>query len=403
MEDPMLNMISPDRALDVVRANAARLEPFDIPTSAAEGMILAEPVHADRDAPPFPRAMMDGYATRLEDAGKKVQLVGEVAAGQAPAVSVQAGSCVQIMTGASCPEGAEVVVPVEDTTVAEGRVQLPEPLAPGKHIARRGCDCLAGSRVLEQGQPITPLSAAVLAAAGKQRVKIFRPPLMAIIATGSELCRPDEQPADYQIFDSNGPMLMAQARRAGFLPSLTSGAADSMASLSEALRKARRADIVMLTGGVSMGRYDLVPDALKEHGVSLLFHNVPQKPGKPLLFGRKGEQLYFGLPGNPLASHLCFEQYVLPAAQKMAGRPARTPVHSGILTRPLEAKTSRTLFLLANGRFGDGGLKVLPLPGSGSADLYFKQLANGYIRIEPGEHQLETGERVKFQFHGGRQ
>lgn len=397
----MLKMISPDRALGVVRANAVQLESFEVPTSAAEGMILAESVQTDRDAPPFPRAMMDGFAARLADAGRGVEIVGEVAAGQAPTVPVTEGRCVQIMTGAPCPEGTQVVIPVENVSLDGDTVVLPEPLLMGKHIAPRGCDCPAGTVVLERGQPISPLAVAVLAAVGKYKVRVYRPTLIAIISTGSELCQLAAEPAEFQIRDSNGPMLVAQARRAGFMPFLSSNASDTLDSLSETLRKVERADIVILTGGVSMGRYDLVPDALRNQGVTLLFHKVTQKPGKPLLFGRKDDRLYFGLPGNPLASHLGFERYVLPAAQKMAGRPARQTVHAGVLSRPLSVKAGRTLFLLASGRFNDERLEVLPLPGGGSADLYFKHMANGYIRIEPGEHRLATGDRVSFQFHGG--
>ncbi len=397
----MLKMISPDRALDMVRASAVRRDAIQALSSAAGGMILSESVRADRDAPPFARAMMDGFAARLADAGREAELVGEVAAGQAPDTEVLVGRCVHVMTGAPCPPGAQVVVPVEDATVIEDRVLLPETLQLGKHIAPRGCECPAGSTVLEEGQVITPLTAAMLASVGKFRVKVYRPPTLAIISTGSELCRPEDEPGAYQIRDSNGPMLVSQARAAGYMPVMTSNAADTPDSLAETLQSADRADIVILTGGVSMGRYDLVPDALRAHGVSLLFHKVTQKPGKPLLFGRKGNRLYFGLPGNPLASHLCFERYVLPAAQKMAGRPARLAVHRGSLIRPLAVRTSRTLFLLATGRFHDDGLEVQPLPAGGSANLCFKQLANGYIRLDPGEHQLLTGDQVAFQFHGG--
>lgn len=396
----MLKMISPDKALDIVRANAVRRAAVKVRADNADGLVLATSVRSDRDAPPFARAMMDGFAARVADAGQAPKLVGEVAAGQAPGVEVTAGRCVQVMTGAPCPTGTEVVVPVEQAQLEQGRVKLPERLILGKHIATQGCDCPAGMMVLEEGQPLTPLATAVLAAVGHHRVSVYRPPTLAIISTGSELCHVEQEPAAFQIRDSNGPMLVAQARNAGLSPVMVCRAADTPESLKEALQAADDTDIVLLTGGVSMGRYDLVPGALRDHGVALLFHKVTQKPGKPLLLGRKDNRLYFGLPGNPLASHLCFERYVLPAAQKMAGQPVRPTLHKGSLSRPVSVKTDRTLFMLASGRFREERLEVQPLTGNGSADIFFKQLANGYIRLEPGVHRLKPGDEVLFQFHG---
>ncbi len=397
----MLTMISPDRALDLVRANATLRPVVVTRPEDAGGMTLSMSVCADRDFPPFSRAMMDGFAARVEDAGRVVDLVGEVAAGQQPQQEVREGACVNVMTGAPCPEGTEVVVPVEQASLDDGKVKLPESLTPGKHIAPRGCDCPADSEVLEVGQPVTPLTAAILAAVGREQVRVHRKPSVAVISTGNELCAGGSSPEDHQIRDSNGPMLAAQARQAGLLPGLVCRAVDTMESLGLALEAASCSDLVLLSGGVSMGQHDLVPAALQEHGVAMIFHKVMQKPGKPMLFGRKGDRLYFGLPGNPLASHLCFERYVLPAARKMAGIPARPVIHSGALMRPLSVSASRTLFLLGCGRFREHGLDVQPLVGSGSADLFFKQLANGYIRVEPGERVLGAGDHVDFQFHGG--
>ena len=396
----MLKMISPDQALEVVRANAALSRLVEVPLEQAAGLVLAGDVHADRDFPPFARAMMDGFAARVSDAGLTPELVGEVAAGQSPTVEVGHGRCVSVMTGAPCPPNTEVVVPVEQATLEDGRVKLPEALTLGKHIAPRGCECPAGTLVLPRGQRITPLSTAVLAAVGCTVVPVHRPPRLAIISTGSELCPAHQAPGEFQIRDTNSPMLAAQARAAGLELSKVTGAADTPASLSSALEQAADADIVMLSGGVSMGRYDLVPGALREHGVMLLFHKVTQKPGKPMLFGRKDDRLFFGLPGNPLASHLCFHRYVLPAARKMAGFPARPCRHDAALTRPLHVRGERTLFMLASGRFSSGGLEAEPLTGSGSADIFFKQLANGYIQVKPGERRLAAGDQVAFEFLG---
>lgn len=397
----MLASISPDRALEIVRANAVRRSPDRVRLDAADGAILSRAVCADRDFPPFNRAMMDGFAVRLSDVGQTAELVSEVAAGQAPAVELTDGRCVSVMTGAPCPDGTEAVVPLERAPLEAGRVRLPSSLVAGMHMATRGCDCPAGSEVLEEGQPVSPLTAAVLAAVGQEEVVVFRPPTISIITTGNELCAAGESPGAYQIRDSNGRMLSAQARQAGLLSPRLFHARDTAAGLRDALEEAAGADIVLLSGGVSVGRYDLVPEALRAWGAALIFHRVTQKPGKPLLFARKEAQLIFGLPGNPLASHLCFDRYVLPAARKMAGRPGRPSVHQGTLMRPLRVKSDRTVFLLGSGRFQGRGLVVQPLVGSGSADLFFKQRANGYLRVEPGDHRLQPDDHVSFQFHGG--
>ncbi len=396
----MLKMIEPDQALDLVLVNAARRPSSEVRIEDAPGLILAQNVRADRDFPPFPRAMMDGYAARVADGGRTVNVAGEVAAGQTPSVEVTDGACVSIMTGAACPNGTEVVVPVEKTSVDGQGVALPADLKRGKHIAPRGSECPAGSVVMEVGHPLTSLTVAVLAAVGRQRIQAYDLPHMAIISTGSELCPAGQKPGKFQIRDSNGAMLAAQAWCAGLKRPLVLHADDNHESIAAALKQAEEADIVLLSGGVSMGRYDLVPAALKDHGVSFIFHKVTQKPGKPLLFGKQGERLFFGLPGNPLSSHFCFHRYVAPAARKMAGRLAEEPFVPAALTRPLTVKGSRTLFLLGRARTHGDRLEVQPLTGKGSADLFSGQLANGYFRLEPGEQDLRPGDEVPFQFMG---
>jgi len=394
----MLKMITPDQALDLVLVNTVRRPSSETLLGEAHGRILAQNVRADRDFPPFPRAMMDGYAVCVADAGSAVEVVGEVAAGQTPTVEVGPGRCVNIMTGAACPTGAEAVVPVEKTRIDGQRVVLPEGLIKGKHIAPKGTECPAGSMVLAAGYPLSSLTVGVLAAVGRERLQTIDLPRVAIISTGSELCPPGQTPGPFQIRNSNGPMLAAQVQLGGMPTPEVLHAKDTPESLAQALDRAADSDIVLLSGGVSMGRYDLVPAALKERKVNAIFHKVSQKPGKPLLFGRREDQLFFGLPGNPLSSHFCYHRYVAPAARKMAGRSPLEPVQPATLTRILEARTSRTLFVLGKARLREGQLEVQPLAGKGSADLFSGQLANGYIRLEPGENRLEPGEQVRFQY-----
>ena len=398
----MLTMIEPDRALELVLQHARERDPEQRPLADAGGLVLAEAVQADRDFPPFPRAMMDGYAVCAADAGRAVEQVGEVAAGQIPQVEVSAGRCVAIMTGAPCPAGTEAVVKVEDTSVEQGRVQLPDSIPAGQHVAAQGSECPQGQQVLAAGVRVSPLAVAVLASVGQQDVLVVRPPRAAVITTGSELADLGVAPEPHQIRNSNGPMLAAQARRTGWCgPLAMLHAADTLEQLSAALERAGEADVIMLTGGVSMGRYDLVPEALKRLGATTVFHKVTQKPGKPLLLARRDDQLIFGLPGNPLSSHFCFHRYVGPCLAAMAGHPPQPASRPGLLTAPLSVKGGRTKFILARAELRQGDAAVTPMLGKGSADIFTGPTANAYLVIPPGRHELVAGDAAEYQWIGG--
>lgn len=395
----MLRMIDPDRALELVLSEApASGRVASLPVSEALGLTLAEEVHTDRDYPPFDRAMMDGYAVVAADAGKEVTLTGEVAAGQRPGVVVSPGSCVAVMTGAACPPGTEVVVTNEEVTRAGDRVHLPESLVPGRHVSPRGSECRAGSVVARAGTPLTPLAVAVLTTVGCVRVRVLAPPSVAVITTGDELVPADRLPDEVQIRDSNGPMLAALVQRAGLPAPLMLHAEDEMESLAIALQRAASADLVLLSGGVSAGRYDLVPAAIEAFGATPIFHKVTQKPGKPLLFAKRGDQLLFGMPGNPLSGHLCFSRYVVPVVRRIMGR-ADEPIRQGRLSTTLEVSARRTLFIQARASFeeGEGEARLTPLLGKGSADIFAGLDANAYLRLPPGEHRLQPGAPVSFQ------
>ena len=399
----MQRMMDPEEALELVLAHVEPRGVVETSLAAAHGLVLAETVRADRDLPPFNRAMMDGYAVRAADAGDTVSLTGEVAAGQVSAVTVEPGACVAIMTGAACPGGTEAVVKLEDTHRDGDRVTLPPKIVPGKHMAPRGCECEAGQVVLEPGARVTPLVAAVLASVGKEEVAVHRAPGVTVITTGSELVAAGAAAGDSQIHDSNGPMLGAQVRRTGICePPVMLHAADTPESLAVTLEQAAGADVVLLSGGVSMGRYDLGPGALEDHGVTLVLYKVTQKPGKPLLFGHRGQQLFFGLPGNPLSSHFCFFRYVAPTLERLAGLQVRRGYRRGRLTAPLRSSSARTTFLLAMARDHEGQLQVTPLPGKGSADIFSAPTANAYLRLPPGEQDLAPGDTVDIQWMGER-
>lgn len=396
-------MIDPQEALGLVLQVAGRRPPRPVPPAAALGLRLAQDVRADRAYPPFARAARDGYAVRTCDAGRKVDVVGEVAAGQVVKTEVTEGHCLEIMTGAPCPPGTEAVVQIEQTRQDGNRVILPEGIRFGQNITPPGSECEAGRLVLPSGQTITPLSVAVLASFGLESVEVIPRPSLAVITTGAELIPPGRPPGPGQIRDSNGPMLQAMAREVGIEPPPHLHAEDRLEAILPALDGAAGSDIVLLTGGVSAGKYDLVPDALEGYGAERIFHRVSQKPGKPLLLARKGPQVLFGLPGNPLGCHFCFHRYVAAAIRQMEGKtPVRGPT-DGQLADPVRPHPERTYFVPARAERPpetSAYWRIHPLPGVSSADMVASCRANCYVEVPPGTREIPSGEVLSFTWLG---
>ena len=394
-------MIPPDEALQLVLDAAKRLPAEQRPMLEVAGLVLDEPVKADRDQPPFDRAMMDGYAVPEGAAGERLPVVAQIAAGQASTVNLTEGQCVEIMTGAPCPVGTLAVVPKEHTQGDESEVLLPKRIEPGQHIAPQGSECRRGEVVLPVGNRIDALAVAALGSFGKVSVRVIRPLRLAIVTTGAELVPPESLPAPSQIRDGNGPMLYTMAQGLGVERPACAHAEDRMASIIENLQRFADSDVLILTGGVSVGRFDLVPDAVKQDGAEVIFHKVRQKPGKPLLFARRGDQLVFGLPGNPLACHLCFHRYVGPAIRKMQGRDPNRAKLRGRLGEPVEPKRGRAHFVLGVVD-GAGDLPLIrPLPGKSSADVFRAVGPNCYLEIPPGPEVIPVGEWVGFTWLDG--
>lgn len=396
--DASAAMLEPDEALLRVIASAERLPSREIPCVEACGLRLAESIYADRDNPPFPRAMMDGFAVRTEDAGRPVDVARIVPAGHHETTAVRPGECFEIMTGAPCPPGTEAVVPKEAVRRDGARAILPARILSGQHIAPQGSECRLGQCVLREGQTVTPLAVAVLAACGRQRVRVTPRPTAGIVATGSELVDASDRPGEGQIRNSNGPMLAAMARAARIEATQALHANDQPDSILDALDQLVDVDMILMTGGVSVGRYDFVTTAIRSVQAELIFHKVRQKPGKPLLLARRGRQLLFGLPGNPLACHFCFSRYAAAAAETMAGEAVPPSSLIGELTRPVESKPGRTFFMTARADWERQGRvwRIRPAPGVSSADIFASAEANCYVEIPPGRETLDVGESVEF-------
>jgi len=390
-------MLPVEEALQIVLRHCRPLAAEPMPlTRAALGRVLAEDVASDIDMPPFDKALMDGYAVRASElSGEKVSLpvAAEVMAGQT-APPLPSSTAIRIMTGAPIPAGADVVVRVEQTSLlADGRVQItpPYPKA-GQFILERAREMKRGDVVLRAGAVLRPQEIGLLASVGRSAVRTIPAPTISILATGNELVEVDQTPGPSQLRNSNGPMLMAQAARAGALPGYLGIAPDRLDVLRSAIAEGLKSHILALSGGVSMGKLDLVPGVLQELGVRPHFQQIAMKPGKPLFFGTRGDTLVFGLPGNPVSSFCCFELFVGPAIRSLSGRADPGPNwQQARLRNEFRYRTDRPTYHPAKMDNTGGMNQVQPVEWFGSPDLRAVARANALLLLPSGDHLHESG------------
>ncbi|HEV3145896.1 MAG TPA: gephyrin-like molybdotransferase Glp [Gemmataceae bacterium] len=390
-------MLAVEDALQIVLRNCRPLVQVQTAiSSAALGRILAEDVASDLDMPPFDKALMDGYAVRASDltgASVCLPVAAEVMAGQAPP-SLPPGRAIRIMTGAPIPPGADAVVRVEQTSLgADGSVQIapPYPQA-GQFILQRGREMQRGDIALQAGAVLHPQELGLLASVGRATAKLIPAPSLSILATGDELVEADQTPGPSQLRNSNGPMLMAQATRAGAVPRCLGIAPDRPDVLRSRVAEGLESHILALSGGVSMGKLDLVPGVLQELGVQPHFQQIAMKPGKPLFFGTRGETLVFGLPGNPVSSFCCFELFVRPAIRLLGGHSQSGPNwQQAQLSEEFRYRTDRPTYHPAWLENTDGVNTVRPVQWFGSPDLRALAKANALMLLPPGDHVHQAG------------
>jgi molybdopterin molybdotransferase len=373
-------------------------------STAALGRVLAEDVAADLDMPPFDKALMDGYAVRSADlAGNQTVLavVDEITAGQVPLRPVGPGQCSRIMTGAPMPAGADAVIPVERSRLLDGRVQLEGLARPGDNVLERGREMRQGEVILRAGCVLRPQELGMLATLGRTAVGAVPAPRVAVLATGDELIEPGLTPGPGQIRNSNAAMLVAQAARAGAVPRSLGIARDRLDSLRPLVQQGLdTADVVVLSGGVSAGKLDLVPGVLQDLDVTPHFHKVHLKPGKPVFFGSRkrvgsaeaSPSLVFGLPGNPVSSLVCFELFLRPALLRLVGRrddPARVRAR---LMIDFPYSTDRPTYHPARLMADEQGWRAQPVPWFGSADLRAFLDADALLVLPPGDHVHPAGQ-----------
>jgi molybdopterin molybdotransferase len=400
MKDPRTPMIPLEEALQAVLREAAPLPAGAVPLREAAGRVLAEEIVADADQPPFPKAMMDGFALRAADLASlpaDLAVVEEIPAGRMPERAIGPGQAARIMTGAPVPEGADAVQMVERTESTEAdRVRILEAVQPGANIAPRGQEILAGERILSPGDRLTPARLGLLASVGRSEVRVHGVPQVAIAVTGNELVEAGHPPAPGQIRNSNGPALAARARGAGASVVEMGIVPDDPEALRDAVRRGLESDLFLISGGVSMGVHDLVEDALAEEEVEILFRKVAIRPGKPAVFGRKGGCLVFGLPGNPVSSLVVFEVLAAAALRTMMGCPAPEGRHlDAVLEEEIRQPAGRTGYLPGHLVFAAESARVRPIPTSGSADLLSYSRANALLVVPADRDRLRPGDRIR--------
>ncbi|MCB9733337.1 MAG: molybdopterin molybdotransferase MoeA [Deltaproteobacteria bacterium] len=400
------DLLPVDDAVDIVIRAAQELARNSWPTRQlslwdASGFILAEDICADRDQPPFDRAMMDGFALRAADVAAgptTLRVVGEVAAGSDVDLTVGEGEAVAIMTGAPLPRGADTIVMVERTSRPDdGHVSVPGPLERGDNVAPRGQEVREGQVVAASGRVVESLTAGVLASVGAHRVTVRVRPRVTVITTGSELVPIEATPGPAQIRDSNRRTMFAFLEREWARVVDGGIVADEMNATRMAIREGLDSDVLVLSGGVSAGSYDIVRAALEEEGVEILFHKVRIKPGKPVLFGRHAGGLVFGLPGNPVSAFVAGLVLLGPALRVLGRRPEPASWYVRLpLVGELPATAGRTTFHAAElVRGDDDQLAVRYRPTLGSADQVAVARGNSFIRTEPGAPAARDGDLVR--------
>jgi len=379
------------------------VETESVPLREALGRVLAHDIVSDRDYPPFDRSIRDGYAVRAADtrAGAQLKCIGELKAGDTPSVSVSAGSCVQIMTGAALPDGADAVVMIEHTARAGDSVTLDRAVKSGQHVVRKGSEQAASGIVLAAGTRIGFAEIAAAAQVGAAHPVVTRKPRVAVLSTGDEVVDFASAPGPFQIRNSNSVSLGAQIALLGGESVILGNAKDSLDELRAKISVGLEADALILSGGVSMGKYDLVEPVLREFGAEIVFDAVAIRPGKPVVFAICKGKPVFGLPGNPVSTMVTFELFVQPAVDILAGAEARPLAFvQAVLSAPLSEKPGLTHFLPARVTWLDETAQVAPVVWQGSGDVVAMAHANCLMVVPTERERIEAGEAVRVLMRG---
>lgn len=392
-------MIAVSEAKAIIDQNVSSLVPVMLPLTKAAGLSLAEDVYAMTDIPNFRQSSMDGYAIKYDPERSVFKLAGEMAAGAAAQIEVQADEAVRIFTGAPLPTGADTVLMQEKVSVENGQLSIDVGSVQAfQNVREKGAEVKAAEFAMAQGTILTPAAIGFLAGIGVSKVKVIPSPKVCVILTGNELQEPGRMLAFGQVYEANSVMLRAVLRQFGITEVRVRRAEDDLQALQVVLNEALcESDLVLLTGGVSVGDYDFVVAAAKNCGVKQAFHKIRQKPGKPLFFGTKYQKMVFGLPGNPSSVLSCFYQYVLPALGKMLGKNLQLTHVDAILSHDYSKAPGLTHFL--KGSCNDG--RATALHAQESFRLHSFAQADCLIVLEESRGDYQAGDHVEVHLIPG--
>lgn len=390
-------MISVEQAVSIIQSTSLELKTHEVKLLDATGYILAEDIHAERDIPPFDRVMMDGIAIRfssLEDGLNAFEITGTLGAGDILNQPVAQNQCIEIMTGAALPSGLDTVIPYEHLEIADGMARIKETVKYKQNVHPIGFDQNKGNLLLSKGKRIDHVDIGILASEGKSVVHVFAPLKVAIVSTGNELVDIEEKPLAHQIRKSNVHVL------ASIMTSWKADIqlfhfADDRTQLENGLREILQSfPVIMLSGGVSKGKFDYVPEILMQLGVSKQFHGISQKPGKPFWFGATTKNVVFALPGNPVSTVVCCKRYILPWIEKHY---MQLSAHSSVmLAEDYVKKTDLTYFLPVCIQHEHAVRIAQPMEGHGSGDYVHLSRIDGWLELSGSKGEIKKGSMLPF-------
>jgi len=395
-------MVSVEEAESIILSNLFKPKLQSIKIEDAVGRVLAESVKADRDFPPFNRVAMDGIAIQYESfkqGQRAFSLEGIQSAGMAPLKLQQESNAIEVMTGAMLPDGTDSVIRYEDLEIKNGTAtMLIDTMDPTQNIHPQAQDCKMSERLLSEGFKISPAEIALLASVGKNQVSVYQLPKTAIISTGDELVDVDEQPLPWQIRRSNAYALQAAFKQMNHQADQFHISDNEEVLIAKLKKIFESHELIILSGGVSKGKYDFVPKTLEQVGIQKLFHQVSQKPGKPLWFGRSNTHTVFALPGNPVSTYMCFYRFIKPWLEKSMG--LKSENNYAILAHDFQFKPALTYFLQVKTVNDQGKLVAYPKAGGGSGDFANLKDVNGFLELPMHQSEFKAGE--VFPFHSFR-
>ncbi len=400
-----------EEALKLILTSVKPLTAQKVPLFEAPGRVISEDIISQWNIPPVDNSAMDGYAVIASDTAgasgdtpARIEIVSEIRAGEgSPAAELVRGKCIRIMTGAPVPRGADAVVQFEDTGESGTMAEVFRRVIPGENIRRAGEDIGRGDIVLRKGDRVGSAEMGVLASLNRSEIPVARMPEVAIISTGDEIAEVGDNASSGYIRNSNAYTLYSEVKKYCGIPRYLGIARDSREDTGKKLSEALNSNVILTTGGVSMGKFDFVKDALKELGVEILIENIRMKPGKPCVFGIKGEVLFFGLPGNPVSTMVSFIQFVRPAILRLMGaRRIEKPMVQAVLEEDISKKPGRIHFIRGHFTVKNGALHVSTTGPQGSGILRSMSMANCLIVVSEMTEKVKAGEMVTIQLirHG---